>query len=528
MVWNFTRSEVGGILDQARDEATNGDDYLAYCILGWSRNSSGGDGDVAVTMAMTYVADYSQELQVNQRVGEILSTLITADMNPEEKEKEIHDWIVANVEYDTNQAERSAYSALFLGKTVCQGYALLTYKMLDQVGVPARIVNSSAMNHAWNMVNLCGNWYHLDATWDDPVPDVPGRILYTYYNLSDSEIAQGSNPHYGWLDDVPDAPEAPLSYVEGVCEGLEGDSYEPNNDETTSSLLTLSSGDAAAAKTSGASIHTSTDLDYYRIELDPGDNYTVSARVHDSYSSGDGQNYTCDVKFSYKSGGTWSMAQDTSHSPFSVENEGEVIFMVEPYYSGETGTYALEIEVTKGITESIDWVASKSEAMSQALAQGKLVLLLAGRAICSNTRYMKETVCESTDPPIRTTILDSYVPWYCDVDSSTEHRTYTGGFSSYTLPLICRIDPDNPDQYLDRSTGIQDTGAFYERLLSDIVAKGDVNHLNGVTLEDAILSLQVVAGIQTATVYTDADVDGDEYISIIEAIYVLQKISNLR
>ncbi len=311
--------------------------------------------------------------------------------------------------------------------------------------------------------------------------------------------------------------------------GPGADGYEPNDLETSASLLTLTfSGDAAMQKTSDATIHSSTDLDYYRIDLATGYNYTVSARVHDSYDSTDGQIYSCDVKFSYKADGIWSVPQDTSHSPFSVENGGEVIFNVEPYFAWEMGTYALEIEVTKGSTESIVWVSSKSEAMSQALAQGKLVLLLAGRATCGYTQHMKETVCESTDPPIRSAILDSYIPWYCDVDSSTEHYTYTSGLGSYFLPLICRIDPDNQDQYLDRSTGIQDTNAFYERLLLDIVIKGDVNHMNGVTLEDAILSLQTVAGIQTSTIYTDADVDDDECIGIVEAIYVLQEISNTR
>ena len=90
---------------------------------------------------------------------------------------------ILNVAYDSTYTEYSAYAALFLGRAVCQGYSLLTYKMMWEAGIEARIVDGEAMNHSWNMVNICGNWYHLDVTWDDPVPDVSGRVLYGYYKF---------------------------------------------------------------------------------------------------------------------------------------------------------------------------------------------------------------------------------------------------------------------------------------------------------------------------------------------------------
>ncbi|WP_242631657.1 hypothetical protein [Sedimentibacter sp. zth1] len=31
-------------------------------------------------------------------------------------------------------------------------------------------------SHSWNMVNLGGYWFNLNVTWDDPIPDVRGRI----------------------------------------------------------------------------------------------------------------------------------------------------------------------------------------------------------------------------------------------------------------------------------------------------------------------------------------------------------------
>ena len=39
-------------------------------------------------------------------------------------------------------------------------------------------------NHAWNIVKIRGNWYHIDATWDDPVWDMPGRSYHDYFLVS--------------------------------------------------------------------------------------------------------------------------------------------------------------------------------------------------------------------------------------------------------------------------------------------------------------------------------------------------------
>jgi hypothetical protein len=214
MVFNFTFGEVGDILARAETAAVAGDDYLAFSIFGTYRSWGGFSGDVRVNYTVNYAASADQEQQVDTRVDEVLASILDPGMNHEEQLKAIHDWIVLNVAYDTTYQEYSAWAALFLGSAVCQGYALLTCKMLQKCNIPVRIINSEAMNHAWNMVNLCGHWFHLDVTWNDPVPDLPGRVLYTYYNLSDSEISREPNPHYGWSADAFEAPE---SYSEGVC-----------------------------------------------------------------------------------------------------------------------------------------------------------------------------------------------------------------------------------------------------------------------------------------------------------------------
>lgn len=114
------------------------------------------------------------------------------------------------------------------------------------------------------------------------------------------------------------------------------------------------------------------------------------------------------------------------------------------------------------------WETSRAAAITLAVAQGKRVLMVAGRDTCPNTMYMKNTVCETTSPAIKQLILDHYVPWYCNVDTSTEWYPYANGLGTFTLPLICIIDPAQPDAYVDRTTAVQYPQAFYDRLMGGV------------------------------------------------------------
>ena len=91
----------------------------------------------------------------------------------------------------------SAYGVFVEEIAVCQGYAL-AYKLLcDRVGIECYMVTSDSMNHAWNIVWLDGSWYHVDATWDDPSWDMPGRVDHTYLFRSDDDF-RNRLEHYGW------------------------------------------------------------------------------------------------------------------------------------------------------------------------------------------------------------------------------------------------------------------------------------------------------------------------------------------
>ena len=78
-------------------------------------------------------------------------------------------------------------------------------------------------------------------------------------------------------------------------------------------------------------------------------------------------------------------------------------------------------------------------------------------------------------------------------------------------------------------TGIEYTKVFGDKGETLWEYRADVNQDGVLDIKDAILSMQVLAGVTPAQpVSKDADIDGDRRIGLAEAIYVLQKVAGLR
>ena len=140
----------------------------------------------------------------NARVEEILAETIEADMSPVETALSLHDYLVLHCAYDwnvaNNQGEPSynvytAYGALMEGNAVCQGYAMAYNLLLNKVGMETEYVTSSTINHGWSLVKIGDIWYHVDVTWDDPLPfntghDLPGFCDHSYFLVSTAKMKE--------------------------------------------------------------------------------------------------------------------------------------------------------------------------------------------------------------------------------------------------------------------------------------------------------------------------------------------------
>ena len=96
-----------------------------------------------------------------------------------DKIREVHNWLIDNIEYDVNLNADEPYSisgALTEGKAVCEGYSRSFKYIMDELEIRCVLVSGTGTNsngetesHAWNYVQLDGNWYAVDVTWDDPI-----------------------------------------------------------------------------------------------------------------------------------------------------------------------------------------------------------------------------------------------------------------------------------------------------------------------------------------------------------------------
>ena len=164
-------------------------------------------GSCVARVIPTYIYSNEQIVQMRSelesKTNEILAK-IQPNMTDFQKAAIIHDEIVLNCEYsnspDAQYTRTSVYDCIVNGYANCQGYTSSMSYLLEKVGINSEIVESSQMNHIWNLAEIGGNYYHIDATFDDPTPDRYGFVSHKYFLLSDSAIKTSSDisVHYGF------------------------------------------------------------------------------------------------------------------------------------------------------------------------------------------------------------------------------------------------------------------------------------------------------------------------------------------
>lgn len=190
---DFNITYTGSIeaIDSTMKNILNKDPYLRCTIssIKWTTSSTS-NGIYKVNVKATHILSAYERNETDKKIDSILSIIIKPYMTDHEKVKAVHDYIVFNGEYDTSYANYSDYDLLTEGKSVCNGYAILTYNMLNKLDIPVKFVfgTSNSQSHVWNMVKLGDNWFHLDTTWNDPIPDRKNIASYNYYMLTEDEI----------------------------------------------------------------------------------------------------------------------------------------------------------------------------------------------------------------------------------------------------------------------------------------------------------------------------------------------------
>lgn len=116
-----------------------------------------------------------------------------------EKELYIHNYVIDKCQYvdKVGGTYSSSYGCLINGTASCEGYAKAMKYLLDAAGIENYIASGfthtedkkEPEGHAWNIVKINSQYYHVDVTWNDPV-NSEVENSYAYFNVNDKEISK--------------------------------------------------------------------------------------------------------------------------------------------------------------------------------------------------------------------------------------------------------------------------------------------------------------------------------------------------
>ena len=158
--------------------------------------------DTGLAMAIGLEYCTAQDVAAMQvKLDQLVDQANTLCQTNLEKVFYVHEWLVQNIAYDREhlsddvQDDHNLRGALLEGTAVCDGYAKTYALTLRKLGITGVLVTSRDIGHAWNMVELDGNWYQVDCTWDDPVDgsDQLGYCMHKHLLCTTEEMNTNHN-----------------------------------------------------------------------------------------------------------------------------------------------------------------------------------------------------------------------------------------------------------------------------------------------------------------------------------------------
>lgn len=160
-------------------------------------------GNTAKTITLKYTMSATEkasaEKEFNRAVDNLLEGL-HGDMDQFDLERILHDRLVLSITYKENNGHaHDAYGAIVEHTAVCEGYARAFQLLCRKVGIRALIAEGNSkdpntgdtIGHAWNVVQINGNFYHIDVTWDDAgEPNDEHGIHYAWFNINFKQLSE--------------------------------------------------------------------------------------------------------------------------------------------------------------------------------------------------------------------------------------------------------------------------------------------------------------------------------------------------
>lgn len=173
-------------------------DYYCNIIIEMNLNTT---GEAMQVLYAKNRSDYkTQEARmIGEKLLEIKGLIIQDGMTEESIVLAIHDYIISTYAYAVNgDIDRFSRAGVLLSEGVgqCQAYSEMFVCLCLLSGVQAEVITGHStfgyneVGHAWNLAKIGSSWYHVDVTWDDPVPDITGMIRYDYFLKGDFSLRE--------------------------------------------------------------------------------------------------------------------------------------------------------------------------------------------------------------------------------------------------------------------------------------------------------------------------------------------------
>ena len=255
-------------------------EYSSYILSSFDGNI----GYIRLNYTEDSIESVNQKIELmSQKIDEYLEGL--DGLNDYEKELEIHDRLSYSVEYshleELPREYHTAEGSLLEGVGVCDSFAKALQLIYSRAGIDSIIVLGSLDGnpHAWNMVKINNEWYHVDLTSSHSIYEETGIVNHAYFNLDtesekrfaslDSEelipeAYQNTYNYYNYNELVISNDDDIYQRLSDICNKFEGENYiefylEGNvGDRITSILIAL--------RTIDSSFLDCTRLYYYNIE----------------------------------------------------------------------------------------------------------------------------------------------------------------------------------------------------------------------------------------------------------------------
>lgn len=222
-----------GVLLKAVSETDKGNegDYIRFAVKSYNYGYDDSKrGVYTVYYRFTYYSTAEEEKAVDAALEAAESMLDYKDRSDYEKVYVAYDYVTSCAVYAKkfeNDRIFTPYGAIIDKNCVCQGFSLLLYRMLKDMGVDCRILSgtSGGERHTWNIARIGDRYFFLDPTWDSSVGGKKGFFFlkgsadFDEYSSDNEHIPvyeyEGFFPDYGSSEFKAAYPQAEKKFILG-------------------------------------------------------------------------------------------------------------------------------------------------------------------------------------------------------------------------------------------------------------------------------------------------------------------------